>query len=100
VEGEGGEKYMISEIKSFIKENVGKALVVASFFGAAVAAHAQTPAYTMNTAVQTSVTDLLSSLISTYFGIIPVALALVGGLMVTLFGIGKLIGWVRGNMHG
>ncbi len=95
---------MISEIKGFIKENAAKVATatagVTLFLGSVGQAFAQTPAYTMDATVKTSVTDLLSSLISTYFGIIPVALALVGGLMVTLFGIGKLIGWVRGNMHG
>lgn len=73
---------------------------VTLFLGSVGHAFAQTPAYTMDDTVKTSVTDLLGSLVTTYFGIIPVALAIVGGLMVTLFGIGKLIGWVRGNMHG
>lgn len=92
---------IISEKVKAIAGKVATATAGAvAFLGTVGSAFAQTPAYTMDATVKTSVTDLLSSLISTYFGIIPVALALVGGLMVTLFGIGKLIGWVRGNMHG
>jgi hypothetical protein len=59
-----------------------------------------TPAYVMDTAVQSSVTDLLSSLVQTVFTIIPVAIGIVGTLVVTLFGIRWLVGWVRGHMHG
>lgn len=62
--------------------------------------HAQTPAYTMDTTVQTSVTDLLSSMVSTVFTIIPLAITIVGGLVVTLFGIRWLIGFARSHMHG
>jgi hypothetical protein len=56
--------------------------------------------YQMNTTVQSSVSGLLGSMVSGYFGIIPIALGIVGGLMVTLFLVGKLIGWVRSNLGG
>lgn len=78
----------------------GYTAIAVGFLGSVGRAFAQTPAYTMDATVKTSVTDLLTSLVSGYFGIIPVALGIVGGLMVTLFLVGKLIGWVRGNMHG
>jgi hypothetical protein len=84
-----------------VKSIAGKvAIVGGAFLAGATKAFAQTPAYTMDATVKTSVTDLLQSLVSGYFGIIPIALGIVGGLMVTLFLVGKLIGWVRGNMHG
>lgn len=70
------------------------------FLGIAGKAFAQTPAYTMNPAVQTAATDLLTSLTSQIFTIIPVAIGLVGGVVVTLFGLRWLIGFVRSNMHG
>lgn len=92
---------MISDkIKAFARNAAIAAGSAVAFLGTVVQAHAQTPAYTMDTTVKTAVTDLLQSLVSGYFGIIPVALGIVGGLMVTLFLVGKLIGWVRGNMHG
>jgi len=61
---------------------------------------AQTPAYEMNAEVQGAATDLLTSLTSQIFTIIPVAIGLVGGVVVTLFGLRWLIGFVRSNMHG
>jgi undecaprenyl pyrophosphate phosphatase UppP len=61
---------------------------------------AATPAYVMDTTVTSSVTDLLSSMVQTIFTIIPVAIGLVGALVVTLFGIRWLIGFARGHMHG
>jgi len=63
-------------------------------------AFAQTPAYTMDATVQSSATDLLGSLVSTVFTIIPVAIGIVGGLVVTLFGLRWLIGFARSQMHG
>jgi hypothetical protein len=86
--------------KEIVKKLVGYGAVAVGFLGTVGHALAQTPAYTMDATVKTSVTDLLESLVSGYFGIIPIALGIVGGLMVTLFLVGKLIGWVRGNMHG
>jgi len=74
--------------------------IVGSLLAFAPKAFAQTPAYTMNSTVQTSATDLLSSLVSVVFTIIPVAIGLVGTLVVTLFGLRWLIGFARSNMHG
>jgi hypothetical protein len=71
-----------------------------AFLALAGKAFAQTPAYTMDSTVQSSATDLLSSLVSTVFTIIPVAIGLVGGLVVTLFGLRWLIGFARSQMHG
>ena len=86
---------------SNIKQNILKVAGVATaFFGLATKAFAQTPAYTMDTTVQTSVTDLLSSMVSTVFTIIPLAITIVGGLVVTLFGIRWLVGFARSHMHG
>jgi hypothetical protein len=75
-------------------------LPVVGFFGLATKAMAQTPAYTMDATVQGAATDLLGSLVQTVFTIIPVAIAIVGGLVVTLFGLRWLIGFARGQMHG
>ena len=84
-----------------IKENAVKyGALAATFFGLVGQVHAQTPAYTMNAAVQSSATDLLTSLTSQIFTIIPVAIGIVGSVVVTLFGLRWLIGFVRGNMHG
>lgn len=55
---------------------------------------------TPNTAVMESVGSLGTSLVSGYMGIIPVGIGITGGLMATLFGVGKLIAWVRGGIHG
>jgi hypothetical protein len=63
-------------------------------------AFAQTPAYTMDSTVQTSVTDLLESLVATVFSVLPIAIGIVGALVVTLFGVRWLIGFARSNMHG
>jgi hypothetical protein len=56
------------------------------------------PVYTANATVISSTSGLLGSMVSGYLGIIPVALSIIGGLMVTLFLVGKLIEWVRSNM--
>lgn len=61
---------------------------------------AATPAYVMDSTVQASVTDLLNSLVQTVFTIIPVAIGIVGGLVITLFGIRWLISFARSHMHG
>jgi len=74
--------------------------IVAGFLGSAGAIFAQTPAYEMDAGVQSAATDLLTSLTSQIFTIIPVAIGLVGGVVVTLFGLRWLIGFVRSNMHG
>jgi|WetSurSiteA1Bulk_404760.scaffolds.fasta_scaffold24165_5 hypothetical protein len=74
--------------------------IVAGFLASAGMAFAQTPAYTMDSGVQTAATDLLTSLTAQIFSIIPVAIGLVGGVVVTLFGLRWLIGFVRSNMHG
>ena len=73
---------------------------VVSFFTGASAVMAQTPAYEMDAGVQSAATGLLTSLTSQIFTIIPVAIGLVGGVVVTLFGLRWLIGFVRSNMHG
>lgn len=73
---------------------------VGAFLALAPQAFAQTPAYTMDSTVSSSVTDLLSSMVSTVFSVIPTAIGLIGGLVVTLFGIRWLIGFARGHMHG
>ena len=73
---------------------------VVAFLTGASAVMAQTPVYEMNAGVQTAATDLLTSLTSQIFTIIPVAIGLVGGVVVTLFGLRWLIGFVRSNMHG
>lgn len=57
-------------------------------------------AYSPDTTVMQAGTGLLGSLVSGYLGIIPVGLGITGGLMATLFGVSKLFGWVRGNLHG
>ena len=88
-------------IMSNFKKNVLTAVgAVGAFLALAGPAFAQTPAYTMDSTVQTSVTDLLSSMVSTVFTIIPLAITIVGGLVVTLFGIRWLIGFARSHMHG
>lgn len=86
---------------NFMKSKVAQySALVAGFLGVAGKAFAQTPAYTMNSGVQTAATELLTSLTSQIYTIIPVAIGLVGGVVVTLFGLRWLIGFVRGNMHG
>lgn len=88
------------KLRELIFEN-RYAIALGSFLAVTAGkAFAQTPAYTMDSTVQTSVTDLLSSLVSTVFTIIPIAIGLVGGLMVTLYGIRWLIGFARSHMHG
>jgi len=77
---------------------IGSAVV--TFLSIAPVAFAQTPAYTMNADVQTAATGLLTSLTAQIYSIIPVAIGLVGGVVVTLFGLRWLIGFVRSNMHG
>jgi len=74
--------------------------LAAGFLMAAGSVFAQTPAYEMNAEVQGAATDLLTSLTSQIFTIIPVAIGIVGGVVVTLFGLRWLIGFVRSNMHG
>lgn len=73
---------------------------IAAFGALASKAFAQTPAYTVNSTVQTSITDLLSSMVASVFSIIPVAVGIVGTLAVTLFAIRWLYGFARGKMHG
>ena len=84
-----------------MKSTIAKYAALASgFLGLAGAAFAQTPVYEMNPQVQSAATDLLTSLTAQIFTIIPVAIGLVGGVVVTLFGLRWLIGFVRSNMHG
>jgi hypothetical protein len=54
-----------------------------------------TPKYVMSASTSASVTGLLGSLVSVVLRIIPIAIAIVGGLVVTLFGLRKLIYFVR-----
>lgn len=58
------------------------------------------PTYIMNTSAQGAVTGLLGSMVASVFNVIPLALLIVGGLVVTLFGIRWLIGFARSHMHG
>jgi hypothetical protein len=91
----------IKEIVNTVKAEALKyAVAVGLFFAAATSAFAQTPVYTMDSTVQSSATDLLTSLVQTVFTIIPVAIGIVGGLVATLFGLRWLIGFARSNMHG
>jgi hypothetical protein len=62
--------------------------------------YAATATYTMDSGVQVAATDLLQSLVAQIFTIIPIAIGIVGTVVVTLFGLRWLIGFVRGNMHG
>jgi hypothetical protein len=92
---------MFENIKEKIGSYAGKVfLAVTAGIALVPKAFAQTPAYTMNTTVTSSVTDLLSSMVSTIFSILPTAIGIVGALTVTLFGIKWLVGFARGNMHG
>lgn len=56
--------------------------------------------FVMDATVTASATNLLDSLVGTVFTIIPVAITIVGGLVVTLFGLRWLIGFARSQMHG
>ena len=56
--------------------------------------------YEVDPVVQSSVGDVLGSQVAVVFSIIPLALAIVGGLVVTLFGIKFLIGYFRRSIHG
>ena len=56
--------------------------------------------YTMDGQVLGAGTGLLESLIASVLTIIPLAIAIVGGLVVTLFGLRWLIRFARSNMHG
>lgn len=56
--------------------------------------------FVMDATVQASATNLLESLVAQVFTIIPVAIAIVGGLVVTLYGLRWLIGFARSQMHG
>lgn len=76
------------------------ATVAGVFLASAPLAFAQTPAYTMDATVTASITDLLESYVASIFTLIPSGVLIVGGLSVTLFGIGFLWRWVRGKMHG
>lgn len=78
------------------------ALGIGGVLGAlAPAAFAQTPTpFVMDTTVNASATNLLQSLVNTVLTQIPAAIAIVGGLMVTLFGLNWLIGFARAHMHG
>ncbi len=83
-----------------IKKTVVKygALTMA-FLASATPAFAQAT-YSMDATVQASATDLLESLVAVVYTIIPVAIGIVGGLVVTLYGLRWLIGFARKNMHG
>lgn len=92
---------MIERIKEFANTTAAKVGAVGvALFSLAPKAFAQTPVYTMDATVQGAATDLLESLVATVFTIIPIAIAIVGGLMVTLYGLRWLVGFARGQMHG
>jgi len=91
----------MDKVKAFFNDKgVQVAALTGTLLSMATLAHAQTPIYTMDATVSSSVQDLLASLVQTVFDNIPIALGLVGGLVATLFGIRWLIGFARGNMHG
>jgi hypothetical protein len=52
----------------------------------------------MNDSVKSSTSGLLESLVAVVINIIPIAIAIIGGFMVTLFGIRFLIRFVRGKI--
>jgi len=54
-----------------------------------------TSVFTMNSGAVNATSDLLASLVAVVFTIIPIAIAIVGGLVVTLFGLRWLIRYVR-----
>jgi hypothetical protein len=56
--------------------------------------------YTPNASATSAVTGLLTSMVATVFTVIPVAIGLVGALVVTLFGIRWLVAFARSHMHG
>lgn len=60
----------------------------------------QVVAYTMDSGIQSSASSLLGSLVSQLFSVIVIGVGIVGGVMVTLFGLRWLIRFVRGNLHG
>jgi hypothetical protein len=87
---------------SLIEDGNGAQCASGGFYVLAMPTPTQVPGatYTANSTVMSAGTSLMGSMVSGYFGIIPVAIGIVAGLMVTLFLVRKLIGWVRGNMHG
>jgi hypothetical protein len=78
---------------------IKKVSILVGLFGA-LAPLAHATSYTMEATVASSVTDLLSSYVSTIFSVIPTAIGIIGTLAVTLFGIRWLVGFARGHMHG
>jgi hypothetical protein len=58
------------------------------------------PAFVPDQNIVGGYSGLMGSLVSTYMRIIPIGIAIVGALVITLFGIRKLIKFVRNNMHG
>jgi hypothetical protein len=55
-----------------------------------------TRGYEIDPVVQSSIGEVLGSQVAVIFSVIPLALAIVGGLIITLFGIKFLVGFVRG----
>jgi hypothetical protein len=56
--------------------------------------------YAMNTNVATATGGLIGSLVSTMIGMIPIAIGIVGAMVVTLFGLKWLIGFARSFIGG
>ena len=80
-----------------LQENAGKlaGLAIAGGLGAValVGSAFATPAYVIDTGVQSGITDLLSSFISGAYLIIVVAIGLVGGYYVTIKLVHILLKW-------
>ena len=56
--------------------------------------------YKMSGNIQASASGLLGSMVGQLFRVIIIGVGIVGGVIVTLFGLRWLIRFVRGNLHG
>lgn len=75
--------------KKLLAGYIGATLATLAMAGSAFA----TPAYVIDSGVQSGVTDLLSSFVSGAFGIIVVAIGLVGAYYVTVKLVHVLLRW-------
>ena len=69
------------------------------YYGVTSSFFRMTP-YAMNSGIQASATGLLDSMVGQLFRVIIIGVGIVGGVIVTLFGLRWLIRFVRGNLHG
>lgn len=76
-----------------MKTKIAGIALALSGFAMPLMAHAQTPAYTMDTGVQDGITSLLTSFVTGAFGIIVVAVGIVGGYYVTVRLVHVLLRW-------